>query len=98
MLATLLVLAVIAGVDAYLSAPRRGGGGGGRRHQRTWAQDSATTGWPGGGVTPYQLIADLDEHLRSRWQGVTPPPGQPVVAISAPGPRTRRRRVGRAAV
>ncbi|GAB4940299.1 hypothetical protein MAHJHV51_47270 [Mycobacterium avium subsp. hominissuis] len=62
------------------------------------AFNDVTYGEQPGTQAAYQLIADLDEHLRSRWQGVTPPPGQPVVAISAPGPRTRRRRVGRAAV
>ncbi|ATO61185.1 DUF4129 domain-containing protein [Mycobacterium avium subsp. hominissuis] len=48
--------------------------------QAATAFNDVTYGEQPGTQAAYQLIADLDEHLRSRWQGVAPPSGQPVVA------------------
>lgn len=42
------------------------------------AFNDVTYGEQPGTQTAYQMIAGLDDHLRSRWQGTPPEPGQPV--------------------
>jgi len=46
------------------------------------AFNDVTYGELPGTQAAYQMIADLDDHLRSRWQGVPAEPGRPAVADS----------------
>jgi len=50
--------------------------------QAATAFNDVTYGELPGTQAAYQMIADLDDHLRSRWQGVPAEPGRPAVADS----------------